>query len=158
MRMQQVNAKESSTSSGTNSSISNTATNKATLSADTRHRLEALSNQFDEQLSKGGTDATFLKIAPGETKTLLFDPEQVKQITVNYPSDPTTPVKRVQCMVKEADEKGNIHKDAEIQDFTISITAGRDILRWVLKGFTLLDVNRVGSGMRDTKYMISPHL
>jgi hypothetical protein len=99
-----------------------------------------------------------LKIAPGQTKTLLFDPEQIKQITVNYPSDPNTQVKRVQCFVKEADEKGNVPKDVEVQDFTTSVTAGRDILRWVLKGFTLLDIERTGSGMRDTKYLVSPHL
>jgi hypothetical protein len=141
-----------------NKSSSSQTSSNATLNAETRSRLEALSTQFDEQLSKGGTDATYLKIASGQTKALLFDPEQIKQITVNYPSDPNTPVKRVQCMVKEANEKGNVPKDAELQDWTTSVTAGRDVLRWVLKGFTILDVERTGSGLRDTKYMISPHL
>lgn len=153
-----VNTSTTGSSSASIKNSENITTKTSTLSAETRRRLEALSNQFDEQLSKGGSNVPYLRISSGETKTLLFDPDQIREKKIPYPSDPDNPVNRTCCMVKEAGADGRIPNDAELQEWTTSVTAGRDILRWVLKGFTLLDVNRVGSGMRDTKYMISPHL
>jgi hypothetical protein len=153
-----VNTSTTGISSASIKNSENITTKTSTLSAETRRRLEALSNQFDEQLSKGGSNVPYLRISSGETKTLLFDPDQIREKKISYPSDPDNPVNRTWCMVKEAGADGKIPNDAELQEWTTSVTAGRDILRWVLKGFTLLDVNRVGSGMRDIKYMISPHL
>ena len=104
-----------------------------------------------------------MKIADGEIVCLLFDPNKVEHIVVTYPKkegekEEPKPVNRIKFWVKQADENGNVQKDSEEIEWTASETTGKAILKWVLKGFFLLDIERHGSGKFDTKYEISPHL
>ena len=67
-------------------------------------------------------------------------------------------INRIIFYVKEANDDGAVSDDSEEVEWTTSETTGKEVLRWVLKGFFLLDVCRKGSGKYDTKYTISPHL
>ena len=143
-------------SSETLNNSANAQATKTTLTEDARHRLENLASQIDKQVASAG-NSKFLKILANESKVLLFDENRIEQISVTYPGSTDGPSERIRCFVREVSGNGAII-DQEPRDWTVSITTGRDILKWVLKGFKTLDVSRTGSGMRDTKYSISPHI
>lgn len=107
-------------------------------------------------------NSKFLKFADGEEKVLLFDPNKAEHVVLTYPSkegEPENkPTNRIRFYLKAAKVDGTIADDVEEVEWTTSETTGKEVLRWVLKGFFLLDVSRKGSGKFDTKYTISPHL
>ena len=168
---------------GTTSSIDDTRTNITTgsidtpvaklaasrsmLSEDTRHKLENIVKELEEKPNKSGK---FLKILDGELRTLLFDPDKFERLEITYPvkegekesngssNKPAKPTRRIKFLVREAHENGIVPDDSEEIEWTASETAGTDALKWILKGFFLLDVTRKGSTKLDTKYTISPHL
>ncbi|MGH9978860.1 MAG: hypothetical protein ACRD8Z_23965 [Nitrososphaeraceae archaeon] len=144
---------------GINDPVAKLAASRGMLAEDTRHKLEGIVKQLDEKT----TNSKFLKIADGEIVCLLFDPNKVEHIVVTYPNkedekEEPKPVNRIKFWVKQADENGIVPKDSEEIEWTASETTGKAILKWVLKGFFLLDIERHGSGKFDTKYEISPHL
>lgn len=144
---------------GINDPVAKLAASRGILAEDTRHKLEGIVKQLDEKT----TNSKFLKIADGEIVCLLFDPNKVEHIVVTYPKkedekEEPKPVNRFKFWVKQADENGIVPKDSEEIEWTASETTGKAILKWVLKGFVLLDIERHGSGKFDTKYEISPHL
>ena len=142
-----------------NDPVAKLAASRGMLTEDTRHKLEDIVKQLDEKT----TNSKFLKIADGEIVCLLFDPNKVEHIVVTYPKkegekEEPKPVNRIKFWVKQLDENGIVPKDSEEIEWTASETTGKAILKWVLKGFFLLDIERHGSGKFDTKYEISPHL
>jgi hypothetical protein len=144
---------------GINDPVAKLAASRGMLAEDTRHKLEGIVKQLDEKT----TNSRFLKIADGEIVCLLFDPTKVEHIVVTYPKkedekEEPKPVNRLKFWVKQTDENGIVPKDTEEIEWTASETTGKAILKWVLKGFFLLDIERHGSGKFDTKYEISPHL
>jgi hypothetical protein len=160
------NKSTSSVQGATNNNNSNVtdpvaklAASKSILAEDTRHKLEGIVKQLDEKT----TNSKFLKIADGEEVCLLFDGEKVEHIVVTYPkkdeeeAEPK-PVNRIKFILKQANGDGTVLADREEIEWTTSETTGKEILRWVLKGFLLLDVARRGSGKFDTKYTITPHI
>ena len=53
-------------------------------------------------------------------------------------------------MLKEANEDGRVPEDREEIEWTTSKTTGKEVLKWIMKGFFLLDISREGSGKFDT--------
>lgn len=171
--MQTSTSKSASTSTQNNSTSQVQGTNgesdnpvaklsasRSLLSEDTRDKLQNIVDQLETR----STNSKFLKIADGEEKCLLFDPGKVEHIVVKYPTkegedeSKNKPVNRVKFFLKEAHGDGTLDGNAEDIEWTTSETTGKEILRWVLKGFFLLDISRRGSGKFDTKYTIGPHL
>jgi hypothetical protein len=146
---------------GSNNPVAKLAASRSMLSEDTRHKLEDIVAQLEEKSVNSG-DSKFLRILDGEERVILFDPDKVEHLVITYPAkegEPESkPTKRIKFLVKEANADGVIPEGTEEIEWTASETAGADALRWILKGFLLLDVARKGSGKRDTKYTISPHL
>ena len=93
---------------------------------------------------------------------LLFDPEKIEHVVITYPNkegEPANkPMDRVKFMLKEANYDGRVPEDREEIEWTTSETTGKEVLKWIMKGFFLLDISREGNGKFDTKYTISPHL
>ena len=144
---------------GINDPVTKLAASRGKLTEDTRHKLEDIVKHLDAKT----TNSKFLKIADGEIVCLLFDPMKVEHIVVTYPKkegekEEPKPVNRIKFWVKQVDENGIVPKDSEEIEWTASETTGKAILKWALKGFFLLDIERHGSGKFDTKYEISPHL
>jgi hypothetical protein len=141
-----------------NSAVAKLAATRSALTEDTRQKLQVIMDQLEQK----STNSKFLKFADGEEKVLLFDPDKAEHVVITYPSkegEPENkPTKRIRFYLKEANADGIIMDDAEEVEWTTSETTGKEVLRWVLKGFFLLDVSRKGSGKFDTKYTISPHL
>jgi hypothetical protein len=141
-----------------NSAVAKLAATRSALTEDTRQKLQVIMDQLEQK----STNSKFLKFADGEEKVLLFDPNKAEHVVITYPSkegEPENkPTKRIRFYLKEANADGIIMDDAEEVEWTTSETTGKEVLRWVLKGFFLLDVSRKGSGKFDTKYTISPHL
>ena len=62
-------------------------------------------------------------------------------------------------MVKEVGPNGSIpEEDKEELEWNTSETTGGDVLKWLMMGFRLLNINRKGSGKFDTKFDITPHM
>lgn len=140
-----------------------TQTRQQPPSAELQTRLLNISNQIEQKLASkfDGEISKFLKMQPGIKYTLLFDPEKIEKTTVEYKNEDGTkssPTERLKCMVKITDEYGNLHGDEFDQDveWTVSLTTGQQILKWVLKGFYVLDIIRSGVGKFDTKYDVTP--
>lgn len=138
------------------------AASRSMLSEDTRNKLQNIVNQLEEK----STNSKFLKFVDGEEKVLLFDPNRVEHVVVKYPTkegeEESKPTHRIKFFLKEAHGKDNgnsvITDEIDEIEWTTSETTGKEILRWVLKGFLLLDISRKGSGKFDTKYTVAPHL
>ena len=143
-----------------NNPAANLAASKGMLPEDTRRKLEGILAQLDEKPSS--TNGKFLKIADGEELCLLFDPEKIEHTVITYPSKagapPSKPTKRIKFWVRVANGDGKVPADREEVEWTASETAGGEALRWLVKGFFLLDISRRGSGMNDTKYRSVPHI
>lgn len=136
-------------------------TTQSQIQADYQRRLEEMARQLDQTINQKGSDS-YLRIKAGETKVLLFspDPSKYKKEPVIYTdkeSGRSDTVERMKFLVYEADQDGNVSDNAEEEEWTISLTTGRDVLKWMSKGYFLLDIERQGSTKRDTKYFISPH-
>jgi hypothetical protein len=145
-----------------NASTSATNRTQSDASNDFQRRLEEMARQLDQTINQKGS-GSYLRLAAGETKVLLFspDPTKYKKEPVTYTDKQTgrsDTVERMKFLVYEADQDGNISDDAEEEEWTISLTTARDVLKWMSKGHFLLDVERQGSTKRDTKYFISPHM
>ena len=134
------------------------AATRSVLTEDTKEKLQGIMNQLEQK----STSSKFLKFADGEEKVLLFEPTKAEHMVIAYPNkegEPENkPTNRIRFNLKEANVDGTIADDIEEVEWTTSETTGKEVLRWVLKGFFLLDVSRKGSGKFDTKYTISPHL
>jgi hypothetical protein len=141
-----------------NSAVAKLAATRSALTEDTRQKLQDIMDQLEQK----STNSKFLKFADGEEKVLLFDPHKSEHVVITYPSkegEPENkPTRRIRFYLKEANADGRIMDEAEEVEWTTSETTGKEVLRWVLKGFFLLDVSRKGSGKFDTKYTISPHI
>lgn len=152
------NSKSVSNVIGSNSAVAKLAATRSVLTEDTRQKLQGIMNQLEQKT----TNSKFLKFADGEEKVLLFEPNKAEHVLITYPSkegEPENkPTNRIRFYLKEANVDGTIVDDVEEVEWTTSETTGKEVLRWVLKGFFLLDVSRKGSGKFDTKYTISPHL
>ena len=141
-----------------NSAVAKLAATRSVLTEDTREKLQGIMNQLEQK----SASSKFLKFADGEEKVLLFDPDTAEHVAITYPSkegEPENkPTNRIRFYLKEANVDGTVSDDVEEVEWTTSETTGKEVLRWVLKGFFLLDISRKGSGKFDTKYTISPHL
>lgn len=141
-----------------NPAVVKLAATRSVLTEDTRQKLQDIMDQLEQK----STNSKFLKFADGEEKVLLFDPKKAEHVVITYPSkegeSENQPTNRIRFYLKEANVDGTIRDDVEEVEWTTSETTGKEVLRWVLKGFFLLDVSRKGSGKFDTKYTISPHL
>jgi hypothetical protein len=141
-----------------NSAVAKLAATRSVLTEDTREKLQSIMNQLEQK----SASSKFLKFADGEEKVLLFEPNKSEHVVITYPSkegEPESkPTNRIRFHLKETNVDGAIADDVEEVEWTTSETTGKEVLRWVLKGFFLLDVSRKGSGKFDTKYTISPHL
>ena len=141
-----------------NSAVAKLAAARSVLTQDTRQKLQDIMDQLEQK----STNSKFLKFADGEEKVRSFEPNKAEHVVITYPSkegDPENkPTNRIRFYLKEANVDGTITDDAEELEWATSETTGKEVLRWVLKGFFLLDVSRKGSGKFDTKYTISPHL
>ena len=141
-----------------NSPAAKLAETRSVLTEGTRQKLQGIMNQLEQE----STNSKFLKFADGEDKVLLFDPNKAEHVVITYPTkegEPENkPTNRIKFYLKAARSDGTISDNAEEVEWTTSETTGREVLRWLLKGFFLLDVSRKGSGKFDTKYTISPHL
>jgi hypothetical protein len=141
-----------------NSAIARLAAARSVLAENTRQKLQYIMDQLEQK----STNSKFLKFADGEEKVLLFDPNKAEHVVITYPTkegEPENkPTNRIRFYLQEAKIDGTVADDTEEVEWTTSETTGKEVLRWVLKGFFLLDVSRKGSGKFDTKYAISPHL
>lgn len=141
-----------------NSAVAKLVATRSVLAEDTRQKLQDIMDQLEQK----STNSKFLKFSDGEEKVLLFDPNKAEHVVITYPTkegEPENkPTNRIRFYLKEAKVHGTIADDVEEVEWTTSETTGKEVLRWVLKGFFLLDVSRKGSGKFDTKYNISPHL
>lgn len=129
------------------------------LSDEQRRRLEDMSEQIKK---KAASNSKFFKFFAGDTKTILCDPDKIKTVEMTFPNKPgepeNKPTTRMLLMIKIANANGVVPENAEEVEWNTSETTGNEVLRWVLMGFRLLDVHREGSGKKDTKFTISPHL
>jgi hypothetical protein len=141
-----------------NSVVAKLAATRSVLAEDTRQKLQDIMDQLEQKSS----NSKFLKFVDGEEKVLLFDPNKAEHVVITYPTkegEPENkPTNRIRFYLKEANMDGTVADDVEEEEWTTSETTGKEVLRWVLKGFLPLDVSRKGSGKFDTKYTISPHL
>ena len=141
-----------------NSPVAKLAETRSVLTEGTRQKLQGIMNQLEQE----STNSKYLKFVDGEDKVLLFDPNKAEHVVITYPTkegEPENkPTNRIRFYLKAARSDGTISDNAEEVEWTTSETTGREVLRWLLKGFFLLDVSRKGSGKFDTKYTISPHL
>jgi hypothetical protein len=138
--------------------IEKLAASRSALSDEQKRKLDKLDNEIKPR----STNSKFFKFTAGEDKCVLFDTDKVERIVVKYPpkegETESKPTNRVKFMIKIAHSDGTITEDTEEVEWTASETAAKEVIKWMKKGFFLLDVHREGSGKNDTKYDISPHL
>jgi hypothetical protein len=138
--------------------IEKLAASRSALSDEQKRKLDKLDNDIKPK----STNSKFFKFTTGEDKCVSFDMDKVERIVVKYPpkegETESKPTNRVKFMIKIAHSDGTITDDTEEVEWTASETAAKEVIKWMKKGFFLLDVHREGSGKNDTKYDISPHL
>jgi hypothetical protein len=138
--------------------IAKLAATRSMLTEDQKHKLDAL----DSTIKPKSTNSKFFKFTAGEEKCVLFDPDKIEHVEITYPKkegEPENkPTKRIKFMIKIAHNDGTVTDDTEEVEWTASETAGKEVIKWMKKGFFLLDIHREGSGKNDTKYDITPHL
>ena len=96
---------------------------------------------------------------------MLFNPSpgKIAYQEVIFPAKegsnkPNKPTSRTKFIVYEADiESGTVADDTSEQEWSTSSTTGSDVLKWLRKGYKLLDIERQGDRF-DTKYFILPHV
>lgn len=138
--------------------IEKLAASRSALSDEQKRKLDKL----DSDIKPKSTNSKFFKFTAGEEKCVLFDIDKIEHVVVKYPpkegETESKPTNRVKFMIKIAHSDGTVTDDTEEVEWTASETAAKEVIKWMRKGFFLLDIHREGSSKNDTKYDISPHL
>ena len=140
--------------------IAKLSASRVTVTAEQLQRMQDTQREIKQSSESRGK---FLKFLSGDIKTLLFDPDKFERVVMTFPSregePPNKPARRIKFMVKEIRLDGIIPEE-DIEDFewNTSETTGAEVLKWLIMGFRLLNINRKGSGKFDTKFNITPHM
>jgi hypothetical protein len=135
---------------------------KQVLSEEVKRRIEATRKDIEKLSSEA---YKFLKFADGQHRLLLFDKDRIpeKSVIITFATQPTEPVARYVFFAWELTEqdKDNELKPTmaveEAKEWTVSPTVANELLRWIAKGYFLLDVTRHGTEFK-TRYEIEPHI
>jgi hypothetical protein len=115
------------------------------MSTETRKPLsqKALENLAkNEEIRNRGSK--FVKLDPGQRITLLFDPEQMKPVEVEFDGKKTT---RFEYTVVDPNSQ-------QEKTITLSKRASGAVDTYLKDGFNQLVIHRIGSG-KETSYMVS---
>lgn len=147
------------TSSGTSSSTINKnssahTSSSATLSEESRRRLDEMQAKLNARLSKKGPAGSYIKWdSDGCRRIIQFDPNRFEETEVPFPRS-TKPVPRVNLWGQEViDGKA---QGTELACITVSPTLAKDIFKMFKLGVTVLDITRHGMGKSDTWYDVQP--
>jgi hypothetical protein len=120
------------------------------MSEVTQQNRNVLSKMALEKLRKNAesrqTDSKYIKLAPGEKKTLKFNPERIEQTVVEFNGKKMT---RYQYAVIEQGSSNS-------QEKCLSVGKGtsEEIDAFLSEGQVLLKIQRFGLG-KDTRYHVS---
>jgi hypothetical protein len=126
-----------------------------TMSIETRKPLsaKALENLAkNEEIRNRGSK--FVKLDSGQKITLLFDPEQIKSVEVEFDGKKTT---RFEYIVHDPNTSGLDNQGRSINQektITVSKRTSAAIDLYLKDGFNQLVIHRIGSG-KETNYMVS---
>lgn len=136
-----VSTSTSASSSTQNKSPSLSTSSHATISAETRNRLNEISNRLNEQTAKKGSNvSSYIKFDhDGCRKVIRFDPNRVEETQVTYPGSDRA-VNRVNFFGHELiNDKPQTEEPA---CWTASATAAKDVIKMFKLGCTTLEVTR----------------
>jgi hypothetical protein len=153
-------------------SNNNISTNKRqTLSEEVKCKLAEITTQIENR-HQSFRNSRFIKFKDGEHKLLSLIANKVQIVTVTYPNAPDKPVQRYKFYVHDltttASSSGlnsttittttnnnNVPLNEEEQEWTVNATVARELIRWLSKGYFIMNITRHGTDLKTT-YDIEP--
>lgn len=146
-------------------SINEQINKKQVLSEEVKRRIEATRKDI-EKLSSDSSKY-LKKFADGEHRLLAFDKDRIPERSVQVVYNNSKPEETVPRYVFYVWQNNNgeeltptatgMAAEEEAKEWTVSPTVANELLRWLAKGYFLLDVTRHGTEFK-TRYEIEPHI
>jgi hypothetical protein len=149
---------ENSKNDLTSTTSTATTTKKQILDEETKRKNELLLQEIEKASAQA---SKFFKFQDGEHKTLRMLPHLTEPTYVTYPSNPGEKVQRYRFVAFEQvlDDQNGTLRDAtsEPKEWTVSVSVAKDLIKWINKGYFVLDITREGNSL-STKYAITPYV
>jgi hypothetical protein len=154
--------------SNTASKISNNK--RQTLSEEVKCKLAEITTQIENR-HQSFRNSRFIKFKDGEHKLLSLIANKVQPVMVTYPNAPDKPVQRYKFYVHDltttassglnsttitTTNSNNVPmNEEEEQEWTVNATVARELIRWLSKGYFIMNITRHGTDLKTT-YDIEP--
>jgi hypothetical protein len=144
---------------------------RQTLSEEVKCKLAEITTQIESR-HQSFRNSRFIKFKDGEHKLLSLIANKVQSVTVTYPNAPDRPVQRYKFYVYDltttassglnsttitttTDNNNVSMNEEEEQEWTVNATVARELIRWLSKGYFIMNITRHGTDLKTT-YDIEP--
>jgi hypothetical protein len=143
---------------------------RQTLSEEVKYKLAEITTQIENR-HQSFRNSRFIKFKDGEHKLLSLIANKVQPVTVTYPNAPDKPVQRYKFYVHDltttassglnsttitTTNNNNVPMNEEDeQEWTVNATVARELIRWLSKGYCIMNITRHGTDLKTT-YDIEP--
>jgi hypothetical protein len=131
---------------------------RQTLSEEVKCKLAEITTQIENR-HQSFRNSRFVKFKDGEHKLLSLIANKVQAVTVTYPNAPDKPVQRYKFYAHDltttTDNNNVPMNEQEEQEWTVNATVARGLIRWLSKGYCIMNITRHGTDLKTT-YDIEP--
>ena len=135
---------------------------RQTLSEEVKWKLAEITTQIENR-HQSFRNSRFIKFKDGEHKLLSLIADKVQPVIVTYPNAPEKPVHRYKFYVHDLTTESDLNSRTattnvpmnEEQEWTVNATVARELIRWLSKGYFIMNITRHGTDLKTT-YDIEP--